>query len=385
MNSNTVWDYEYWMKSNGMFVGLNTPDALESKESKQGLPPYAKRKGYLVDKYPACPKNWMESKGRLASYFVPVQEGKGMWLDFNKNFENDYHVAIVVSVQGINPLTGIACDDEHLEQYVDNCPKCSSSFKPDRYCEKCNMKYPKQNYLCTTSTPVGRFWLDGFRTIEGAVRQYILTAEKMKGVASNLIGKDRVFAIGVSFFLSKEKKKANVFPDVYSKSLYKSIITTPNTGDTHFLNVASPSSISGQSCSSSSSSSGPSASSSSDQKGSMSSPMFGCSSPTKGNTTKRKRSYGGGSSVECSSNVFLNNTRGIQEVKTKSLEVGAGATIDQNVYDDTEQLSFWRDEPEAVICINYALEEEVKKIISQGSKSLEGHKEGFLKNVPVGN
>ena len=76
---NTVWDFEYWMKSNGMFAGLNTPEALKSEESNHGLPPYAKRKSYLVDKYPACPENWMQSAGRQASYFVPVQEGNEPW------------------------------------------------------------------------------------------------------------------------------------------------------------------------------------------------------------------------------------------------------------------------------------------------------------------
>ena len=202
MNKYTPYDHEYWMKSNGMFVGLNTPNSLKSKGSKHSLPPYAKRKGYLVDQYPACPKNWMESKGKLVSYFVPVQEGQGMWLDFNKNFDHSHDVAIVVSVQGVNPITGVACEDEHLERYVNKCPKCNTDFKPNRYCEKCDIKYPQQNYLSTTGTPAGKLWLDGFRTIEGAVRQYVLTAEKMRGVASHTIGNDRVFAIGISFFLA---------------------------------------------------------------------------------------------------------------------------------------------------------------------------------------
>ena len=108
---NTVWDYEYWMKSNGMFVGLNTPDALKSEELDQSLPPYMRRAGRLVDKYPASPTKWMKSEGRVASYFVPVTEGSGMWLDFNKNAKHTHDVAIVISIQGVNPLTGLPCKD----------------------------------------------------------------------------------------------------------------------------------------------------------------------------------------------------------------------------------------------------------------------------------
>ena len=161
---------------------------------------------YLVDKYPACPSDWMRSEGIIKSYFVPVVEGHGMWIDFNENDNNNHHVAIVISIQGINPITGLPCQDAQLEQYIEECPKHKIKFGPDRFCKKCDFKWPKQNYICTTGTPHGNFWLDGFKAANGIVRQYILTAEKMRGVASNIIGKDRVYAIGISFFLSKEKK-----------------------------------------------------------------------------------------------------------------------------------------------------------------------------------
>ena len=59
------------------------PDALVSQkegeeEFKHRLPPYSKRKAFLVDEYPACPSDWMRSEGKLTSYFVPVKEDKGM-------------------------------------------------------------------------------------------------------------------------------------------------------------------------------------------------------------------------------------------------------------------------------------------------------------------
>jgi len=77
--------------------------------------------------------------------------------------------------------------------------------------------------------------------------------------------------------------------------------------------------------------------------------------------------------------------RNVQQVKTKKVEVGAGGKINQAVWDDPNDLSFWRDDPEGIICINYCLEVEARKIIEQGEINLEGNEEGFLQGIPVGN
>ena len=97
------WNNSYWMKSHDFYCGFNMPEAQKSvingdTEVSQSLPPYAKRQNFLVDDY-KCPTSWLRSTGKTMSYFVPVKEGYGMWLDFNKNFENTKNVAIVVSVK----------------------------------------------------------------------------------------------------------------------------------------------------------------------------------------------------------------------------------------------------------------------------------------------
>ena len=385
----TQWDHEYWMKSNGMFCGLNTPKALKSKEGKgeelaQRLPPYAKRKSLLVDKFPACPQNWMRSAGTLASYLTPVQEGQGMWLDFNKNSEHTHEVAIVVSVQGVNPLTGLPCDDQYLEQYVENCPKCKEAFKPERLCEKCGFKYPKQNYISTTGTPTGELWLDGFRAINGAVRQYIITTEKMRGVASNVVGNDRVFAIGLSFFLSKDKKKEK---EVLSYTSLDFSWSAPLGGYNPIDCVGASNPVkytTTTTCDPSLLISGSSASCSSTGSKSSSSIM---GSRGKGKSKKRSsgKRLGKSKGIDIPEEHILYSATDVKSVETSQLEVGAGAKINQLVYDDPEQLDFWRDTPEATICINYCLEEEATKIIEAGEISLEGHQEGFLQGLPVGN
>ena len=171
---------------------VNLPPAL-SGEGVNTLPPYAPVRASKVDLFPGAPAEWPRSSGNTASYFIPIVEGRGMWLDFNRCFEHPHHVSVVVSIQGVNPLTGRKADKLELERY-------GTDDKVEEWLRG------RQNYLATTSTPRGTLWIDGFRAADGTVRQYIFTKDEKKGVASQIIGVDRVFAIGVAFFLSKEPK-----------------------------------------------------------------------------------------------------------------------------------------------------------------------------------
>jgi hypothetical protein len=42
-----------------------------------------------VDCYPACPADWPRSTRSTSSWFVPIMEGRGMWLDFNRCWPPD--------------------------------------------------------------------------------------------------------------------------------------------------------------------------------------------------------------------------------------------------------------------------------------------------------
>jgi len=360
------------------------PDALHG-DQVFGLPPYSPRNAYLVDEYPSCPKNWMRSKGITKSYFVPILEDKGMWLDFNQNISNNpnHHVAVLISVQGVNPITGLPCKDSSLEQYLEKCPKHKVEFGPDRFCPKCNYKWPKQNYLCSTTTPLGLFWLDGFRNIDGMVRQYILTEEKIKGVAKNIIGKNRVFAIGISFYISKKrietpKHVSNIIyttnnPLLYYKSLddednyhyphwnhYNSFISSYSMDVTNAdFNDGADSLEVNTSCSLSN---------------------IISKQPKKGIVNTKK----GIIDARNTDKEMLRLCKFATEVKTKQLEIGAGAKINQQVYDDSESLDYWKSKPEAMLYINYCLEKEAEKIL-QSKKDIKVNKEGFLQKIPVGN
>lgn len=193
------------MSANGLAVTLNMPESVAEKEAGE-LPPYAPVEAYVVDEYPDCPPNWMNGSSKAASYFVGVKEGHGMWLDFNKLTEDEHDIAVVISVQGVNPITGQKTSALRLEKYENKCPAHDKEFAQDRFCKDCGFKWPSQNYISSNAAPNGQFWLDGFRDGEGKVRQYIFTEEQARGVAAAIIGSDRVFAIGIAFFKSKEKK-----------------------------------------------------------------------------------------------------------------------------------------------------------------------------------
>lgn len=443
----------YLMESNGLYVGFNMPKKLEGKfvngeELPQKLPPYQPRKSFLVDKYPACPKDWMRSEGKAHSYFVPVKEEEGMWLDFNYQ-ETPYEVACVVSIQGINPITGMPVDDVYLEQYIEECPKHKVKFGPHRFCKECNFKWPKQNYISSTGSLNKAFWLDGFRMADGIVRQYILTSEKMKGVANAIVGEKRVFAIGISFFLSKEKKfvpapapkrepeygamsmgtlisqskkqaikefeaAQKIYTSEQAES-WKGIVEQPGI---HFLKVAKDD---GSSIVLDSLDHNPAETKARGITISTGGGTTTSALPTMSNTNvtldwMEQASYFNSAFDEASvsaatSSEVLKSPKKIttrkalvennklqevsarkgpsgqsagpiRQVTVKKLEVGQGAKIEQRIYDDPNDLDFWRKEPEAIIYLNYCSEEEARAIIEAGEDDLEGKAEGFLDGIP---
>jgi hypothetical protein len=193
----------YMMEVNGMKAAINTPEALEG-ENVFNLPPYEPKTPNVVDEYKACPENWMHGSDKASSYFVSVQKDRGLWFDFTPNEDHTHHVAVAISVQGVNPVTGQKCTALRLEQYKKQCPIHKVDFQQDRYCPECGYKWPAQNYISTTTGQP--LWLDGFRNENGRVRQYIITEEEIKGIASQTIGDDRVWAIGFAFYLSKQPK-----------------------------------------------------------------------------------------------------------------------------------------------------------------------------------
>ncbi|KKM15057.1 hypothetical protein LCGC14_1699880 [marine sediment metagenome] len=412
------------MKVKDLQCDFHMPDQLEpkfvgEKEIGQHLPPYALVDAYPVDEYPACPSTWMNGSDISSSYFIPVEKDKGMWLNFNNCCHHPHNVAVVISIQGVNPITGQQTDILRLEKYEEKCPIHDEPFKQDMFCPTCKFKWPAQNYIATTGTPGSAFWLDGFRVPGGRVRQYIFTPEKIKGIANQLIGEDKVFAIGIAFYLSKEKK-----PEPQSRPVLRSAggacgQGVGSAGNNHFAYFSSTMSK---------------------VKGSL-----GCGGTITPDSAIEQPSIavpGGGSAevgfvnkttsesaeINCISSIppvvdssydriafqlvpdnlikaddgtyheigeqtcgDLNIDTSVQEPiveeaeeveDTVNLEIGAGALIDQKVYPDPKPIEFWEDKPAGMIYINYCDKKMCDKILKAGKR--KDKEEGYLEDLSVG-
>jgi hypothetical protein len=367
------------MKVKKMQVVINMPRALKSKkkgddEEKQALPPYAPVDAYVVDEYPGCPDTWMHGSSKASSYFVPVKEGRGMWLDFN-GCDKEYDVAAVVSVQGINPITGQKSDTLKLERYENKCPKHNCDFQQDRYCPECEYKWPAQNYLATTGTPENEFWLDGFRDEDGKIRQYIFTEEQARGVANAIIGDDKVYAIGIAFYKSKKKKPVQPVLAAGGYECLSRGMAMPALRSFATYNLSK----------------GMTKSAYVSPQG-MDSPRFTCSVGPRGAAMSSvpeaalmpmAASFdgdGGGVAMMDVDSACIGASDVMLETK---YEVGAGAAIDQQLHEDKESLDYWESEPTGFVYINYADQRKVDQILAQGKRKEK--KGGFLAAVPVGN
>ena len=400
------------MEINGLSATFHMPPALKKKivngkEVAQGLPPCKSVQPYKVDEYPACPTDWMNGSSKASSYFVGVKESRGMWLDFNSCRNHTHHIAVVISVQGINPITGLKQSKMALEQYGEKCPKHDVEFEQDRFCPKCKYKWPAQNYLSSAATPSSLFWLDGFRNEEGQVAQYILTEDVLKGVASQILKKERVFAIGIAFFLSKEPKPQPVPSGITRGYEYNSQKFTMGGSvalsdyESDFAESQTKGLIG---------SSGPAwvdspfgATMGGEMKGGAWNSAPGGGLPQKmlkarpmtaslsASTKPKMRTRGSGSSATKGVSSYEDVLESFPEVITekqmsmapvrevklsKNLEIGHGAAINQQVYPDMNPLSFYQDEPAGLIYINYATEEDVQKILEAGKR--EEAEGGFL-------
>jgi len=305
---------------------------MEILECPQGLPPYSIRPAYVVDEYPACPNEWMHGSGKSGSFFVPVETGRGMWFDFTSNQSHKHHVAVVISVQGINPVTGHKTNNDlglRLQQIKNKCPKHNVDLLQDRYCPECKYKLPAQNYIATTTGQT--LWIDGFRGEDGQVRQYIITEEDTRGVAAQIMGEERVWAIGFAFYLSKEPK-----PEPPAHQLMRMYADCTPSGGTEICSFDG-----GTICS----------------------------------------FEDGTYEYNCTLSDAPKST--FERTSTKRQEIGGGARIQQEIGVDPENLDFWREEPEALIYVNYVQPTICEQILASGKR--KDAQDGFLEGLKIGN
>lgn len=337
---------------------VNLPAGLKGEEL-HNLPPYALQQVYNVENYPAAPSHWMRAENENeGAFFIGVRKGQGLWLDFNECNHHKHEVAVLISIQGINPLTGKPMGKPELEKYPDNS------------------QIP-QNYLATTGTPNGQFWLDGFRGEDGQVRQYLISEEVLRGIAAQVIGDNRTYSIGIAFFISKNPKpKVERHRPIGSGTLISAISKTTSKapaqifewGDDGLPNLRSHLRSSGSF---------------------VGIGNFYETEPqqewTQSREFKQEATYA--CCIKQDTNemesLFPSEVHTEEPVESTKLEIAAGARIKQQIHPDPKELDFWEEEPASILYLNYTSEKEVKTILKSGEVGSKN--EGALSGLTVGN
>lgn len=358
------------MNSNGFHVSLNTPKAISGNKGVSNLPPYCPSKTFEVEHY-NCPETWMRGNENAKSYFFEVKEDLGMWFDFNKNKGNEKDVAVVISVQKINPIDNEPISDLRMVQY-NKCPIHYCEFEENNFCRECNFKHPYQNYISTTICDKNDFWNDGFCTPEG-VRQFFFTKEECRGIAEQIIGNEKSYSIGFAFYESKQNKPRP--PKIRKPMPYKkhtligknefdcdiNHILDEFRDDTFLENDPKEDFMS--------------------MKPQLFSPMGGqdCYKVGTGPLTR-------GLDIEESIMPAVAKADSLEEDNIDiddTFDIGAGCTIRQEYKKDPKELNYWEEKPSAVIYVNYCNSILFNKIMKEGKR-----KEvtlGKLSRIKVGN
>lgn len=165
------------MIQNGFYVSLRKTDIVNVDSDVHCLPPdFGPVQEFAVADYVGCPKEWSKD-----GVFVKVEEGQPLWIDFRGNVES----AVLVAVQRLNPVTGLAAD---LESGLS--------------------KEPKQNYLKLPE----QLWIDGY-VKDGKVYQFMVT-KAGEGLAVNeyVLPKHMrdSHAIGFAFYAPKVERQSQM-------------------------------------------------------------------------------------------------------------------------------------------------------------------------------
>lgn len=373
------------------------------------LPPGVALDVYSSDEFVQWPENWCK-KG---AFIIPVRPDRGLW--FNWTMNSDNNTAVIPTVKGCNPITGMQTSGFFMERYENKCPKHDCDFMHDRFCPKCNYKWPPQNYV----GPKNMLWWDGFLNCkDGTVRQFFFSEEELRDVASALIGKENtVPAFGFAFYAPKERRsepygfnhngKVILYQDFknnpawdlklsgssaggnygFSKHVYYN-----NTTFNNEMSLISDNNIVNNSSSSSSvcydsyipdggevkTSGGPIGTKGVFRSASNITPPL--------NSVRSleiiKDEYAGRrTELKCAYNQQPGITR---EFRVKEVSIGAGAKIDQKLNIDPYELNSWKEIPDSVMTIYFVFQEKFEEIKAKGLRDIEGSKEGMLSNCVVG-
>jgi hypothetical protein len=366
------------------------------------LPPGTALEVYPVDAFLKSPENWVHGPG---AYVVPVRSNKGLWFDWTMN--SLINTAVIPTVKGCNPITGLQTSGFHMERYENKCPKHGCNFLAERFCPECNYKWPDRNYVSSSGS--GYLWIDGFRNSDGSVRQFFFTEDELRDVATHLIGKENtVPAFGFAFYSPKERRpemsnsirsfgaignggcwgQGQSLMDLYGQS---NDYPLGHTFDGHYI-YNSVYYTSGE------------------MPPVSGSPAVYCMTGAMGGDVKCSASN---SSSEIKPQSFKMNRKGISKSicksanylkpdvytnqlsepehsehsepkQVKEVSIGSGAKISQILPIDTYGINSWKDTPDAVMTIYFVFQEKFEELKAGGMRDFSEIPEGMLHGVPVG-
>jgi len=321
------------MEYKGFFARIMETDRLIG-DQVYGLPPGIALPVYYADAFLNIPSFWCRGPG---VFIVPVRPNKGLWFDWCQNSE--INTAVIPTVKGCNPITGMQTSGFHLERYDEICPKHGCAFLAERFCPECNYKWPSQSYC--TGAPL---WWDGwFNPLDGTVRQFFFSDDELRDVASYRIGRENTMpAFGFAFYSPKERRQ-EIKPISYTfvqnnPNFYHELPKIYYTNSTAICGGLNAS----YACAAASS--------------------YSCSD-IKVRETK--------------SEIRLNSV-------TPDVSIGAGAKIQQKLIADSYSLDSWKDTPDAVMTIYFVFQDQFEEIKAGGMRDLTGLREGILDSIPIG-
>lgn len=366
------------MKVGKFQATLMRAERLPDRGHPHSLPPGSPISVIPVDRLPGVPKSWIGGPG---SYVCPVDSECGLWFDWTMN--DKLNTAVLASVKGMNPITGQKIESLALNQYQEKCPVHDVEFKgEDRFCPKCDYKWPPQNYVCSPNT----LWWDGFRQPDGTVRQFFFTDEEKRDIASIVIGKkNTVPAFGFAFY---EPKKRREEPKIESNPWYfyggtYSMGTGPNYNNNYNYQIGMPKdSVNDNTFDDGHvntvflNNAGSGGSSCNSGYGPVSAD---CAGPNEKIGPVSARSADPGEKIlERKLKAF--NASPVP----KEVSVGGGAEIKQDLMADTLSVKDWKKKPSALMRLYFVFEDQFAEILKGGIVDLDGKDGGYLDGLPVG-
>jgi len=365
-------------------------------ESVHSLPPGTALPVYPVDAFLNAPENWIKTGG----FVVPVGPNKGLWFDWTMN--SRMNTAIIPTVKGCNPITGLQSSGFHLERYEMKCPKHGCDFLSERFCPECNYKWPPQNYVSYPNT----LWWDtwSINGVEG--RQFFFSGDELRDIATHLIGENTVPAFGFAFFAPKEpriEQMGALRGEACCGSIGAPLGLSPlyefNQSQHMYLSSSAgfmsspPMSLTGTSypqvsvsycCSSNILDGVKTISALSGTKMSKRSFSKTLEQPKNAQSLRQQKDYIPISDDGMDESLYLSE-RSVEPSKpVKEVSIGAGAKICQNLNLDVYPLDSWHDTPDAVMTIYFVFQEKFEELKAGGLRDLEGVKNGMLQGLPVG-